>query len=111
MTYMPTKKLKAVSLETMLDNHLGKSGTAKRDAFEHELRLDLLGYAIKQASVYHNLSQDQLGKLIGVQKAQISKLENNFTNARFDTVMKVFDALNVKVNFRVELPKRKLSLG
>jgi HTH-type transcriptional regulator / antitoxin HipB len=76
---------------------------------EQELRLDLLGYAIKEARLYHNLTQEQLGKLIGVQKAQISKLENNFTNARFDTVIKVFNALHAKVNFRVELPKRKLS--
>ena len=108
---MPTKKLKTVSLETMIDKHVGKEGTSRRDAFEQELRLDLLGYAIKEARLYHNLTQEQLGKLIGVQKAQISKLENNFTNARFDTVIKAFKALNAKVNFRVELPKRKLSLG
>jgi HTH-type transcriptional regulator/antitoxin HipB len=108
---MPTKKLKTVSLETMIDKHIGKEGTSPRDAFEQELRLDLLGYAIKEARLYHNLTQEQLGKLIGVQKAQISKLENNFTNARFDTVIKAFNALNAKVNFRVELPKRKLSLG
>jgi DNA-binding XRE family transcriptional regulator len=107
---MPTKKLKTVSLETMMDKHIGKEGTSRRDAFEQELRLDLLGYAIKEARLYHNLTQEQLGKLIGVQKAQISKLENNFTNARFDTVIKAFNALNAKVNFRVELPKRKLSL-
>jgi HTH-type transcriptional regulator/antitoxin HipB len=108
---MPTKKLKAVSLETMIDKHVGKNGTSRRDAFEQELRLDLLGYAIKEARLYHNLTQEQLGKLIGVQKAQISKLENNFTNARFDTVIKVFNALHAKVNFRVELPKRKLYLA
>jgi len=108
---MPTKKLKTVSLETMMDKHIGKEGTSRRETFEQELRLDLLGYAIKEARLYHNLTQEQLGKLIGVQKAQISKLENNFTNARFDTVIKAFNALNVKVNFRVELPKRKLSLG
>jgi DNA-binding XRE family transcriptional regulator len=107
---MPTKKQKTVSLETMMDKHIGKEGTSRRDAFEQELRLDLLGYAIKEARLYHNLTQEQLGKLIGVQKAQISKLENNFTNARFDTVIKAFNALNAKVNFRVELPKRKLSL-
>lgn len=106
---MPTKKIKTVSLETMIDKHIGKDGTSRRDAFEQELRLDLLGYAIKEARLYHNLTQEQLGKLIGVQKAQISKLENNFTNARFDTVIKVFNALHAKVNFRVELPKRKLS--
>lgn len=105
---MPTKKLKTVALESMLDKHLGKPGTSKRNAFEHELKLDLLGYAIKEARLYHNLTQEQLGKLIGVQKAQISKLENNFTNARFDTVIKVFNALNAKVNFMVKLPRKKL---
>ena len=86
---MPTKKIKPVSLDTMMDKHIGKIGTPSRDALEQELRIDLLGYAIKEARLYHDLTQEQLGKLIGVQKAQISKLENNFTNARFDTVMKV----------------------
>jgi HTH-type transcriptional regulator/antitoxin HipB len=105
---MPTKKLKTVSLDTMIDNHVGKPGTPSREAFEHELSLDLLGHAIKEARLYHNLTQEQLGQLIGVQKAQISKLENNFTNARFDTVIKVFNALHAKVNFNVKLPKKKL---
>jgi HTH-type transcriptional regulator/antitoxin HipB len=96
---MPTKKLKSVPLESMIDKHIGRLGTPARETFEHALTLDLLGYAIKEARLYHNLTQEQLGKLIGVQKAQISKLENNFTNARFDTVIKVFN---------VQLPKRKL---
>jgi DNA-binding XRE family transcriptional regulator len=105
------KKMKTVSLETMIEKHVGKIGSAPRDSFEQELKLDLLGYAIKEARLHHNLTQEQLGKLVGVQKAQISKLENNFTNARFDTVIKVFNALNAKVNFKVELPKTKLSVA
>ncbi len=109
---MPTnKKLKTVSLDTMLDKHIGKVGTYDRDAFERELNLELLGYGIKDARLYNNLAQEQLGKLVGVQKAQISKLENNFTNPRFDTVIKVFNALHAKVNFKVELPKRKLKVA
>lgn len=105
------KELKTVSLDTMIDKHIGKVGTPSRDAFEQELKLDLLGSAIKEARLHHNLTQEQLGKLVGVQKAQISKLENNFTNARFDTVIKVFNALNAKVNFKVELPKKKLKIA
>jgi len=105
------KKMKTVSLDTMIDEHVGKIGTPVRDAFEQELKLDLLGNAIKEARLHHNLTQEQLGKLVGVQKAQISKLENNFTNARFDTVLKVFNALHVKVNFKVELPKKKLKVA
>lgn len=109
---MPAKKkMKTISLDTMIDKDIGKIGTPKRDAFEYELKLDLLGQAIKEARLHYNLTQEQLGQMVGVQKAQISKLENNFTNARFDTVIKVFNALNAKVNFRVELPKRKLKIA
>lgn len=103
-------KLKTVSLDLMIDKHIGKRGTEKRDVFENELRIDLLGQAIKQARQDQNLTQEQLGKLVGVQKAQISKIENSIKNARFETILKVFDALGAKVNFNVELKKKKLAL-
>jgi DNA-binding XRE family transcriptional regulator len=108
---MPTsKKIKTVTLESMLDKHIGKEGSSKRNAFEYELKLELLGEAIKQARQQQNLTQEQLGRLVGVQKAQISKLENNVTNVRFDTILKVFNALHAKVNFKVELPKTKITI-
>ncbi len=103
------KKFKTVSLDTMINKHIGKRGTSKREAFESELRIDLLGQAIKQARQERNLTQEQLGELVGVQKAQISKIENSVKNARFETIIKVFDALGAKVNFSVELNKRKLA--
>lgn len=96
-------KFKTVSLDTMIDQHIGKRGTKKRDAFENELRIDLLGQAIKQARLERHMTQEQLGELVGVQKAQISKIENSVKNARFETILKVFDALGAKVNFNVEL--------
>lgn len=102
-------KLKTVSLDTMIDKHIGKRGTVQREAFENELRIDLLGQAIKQARQERNLTQEQLGELVGVQKAQISKIENSVKNARFETILKVFDALGAKVNFNVELDNKKLA--
>jgi len=108
---MATKKLKTVSLDTLLDKHIGETGSKKRDAFEYELRLELLGEAIRQARLDQKMTQEQLGKLIGVQKAQISKLENNVTNARFDTILKVFNALHAKVNFRVELSNARIKVA
>jgi DNA-binding XRE family transcriptional regulator len=97
------KEFKTVSLDTMIDKHIGKRGTTKRDSFENELRIDLLGDAIKRARKERNLTQEQLGKLVGVQKAQISKIENSVKNARFETILKVFEALGAKVNFNVEM--------
>jgi DNA-binding XRE family transcriptional regulator len=102
-------KFKTVSLDTMIDKHIGKRGTERREAFENELRIDLLGQTIKQVRQQRNLTQEQLGELVGVQKAQISKIENSVKNARFETILKVFDALGAKVNFNVELTNNKIA--
>ena len=96
------EKMKTVSIDSMIEKHVGKKGTKKRDAFENELSIELLGEAIKQGRKQRNLTQEQLGKLVGVQKAQISKLENSLTDARFDTILKVFKALNAKIHFNVQ---------
>jgi DNA-binding XRE family transcriptional regulator len=94
---------KTISLETMIDRHIGIRGTSKREAFENELRIDLLGHAIKQARIERHLTQQQLGELVGVQKAQISKIENSIKSTRFDTILKVFNALGTKISFQVEM--------
>ena len=94
---------KTISLDTMIDRHIGIRGTPKREAFENELRIDLLGYAIKQARLKRHLTQQQLGTLVGVQKAQISKIENSIKNTRFETILKVFNALETKVSFQVDM--------
>ncbi len=101
-------QLKTVSIDTMIDNHIGKRGIDNREAFENELKIELLGQAIKQARQLRNLTQEQLGQLVGVQKAQISKIEHSVTNARFETILKVFTALGAKVNFNVEMLKHNV---
>lgn len=101
--------MKTYSLDELTDNYIGKKGTEKRNEFENELRLDLLGQAIKQVRLERNLTQEELGELVGVKKAQISKIENNATNARFATILKVFKALDVKVNFNVEFNNEKFA--
>ena len=100
---MEKRTLKTYCLDEITDKYVGKRGTKKRESFEYELRLDLLGDAIKQARKDRNLTQEELGKLVGVKKAQISKIENSLTDARFETIIKVFKALNAKINFNVEL--------
>jgi len=105
------KKLKIYSLDELTDKHIGKRGTPSRESFEYELSLDLIGVAIKQARKERHLTQEELGKLIGVQKAQISKLENSLTDARFETILKVFKALNAKINFNVELLNQRVKIA
>ena len=99
---MDKKKMKTYSLEELTDQYVGKKGTATRDKFEFDLKLDILGKMIKKARKEQNLTQEQLGNLVGVQKAQISKIENNAKDVRLSTVMKVFEALKAKVKMTIE---------
>lgn len=103
--------MKVYTLDAITDKYIGKIGTKKRDAFEYELRLDLLGEAIKQARQERNLTQEELGRLVGVQKAQISKIENSLTDARFETILKVFKALNAKISFTIELLNQSVRIA
>lgn len=103
--------MKTYSLEEITDKHLGKVGTPERDAFDQELRLDILGQTIKKLREERNMTQAELGELVGVKRAQISKIENSLTDARFETILKVFRALNAKVNFSIEVMNQKMSLG
>lgn len=102
------KKMKLISLEEITDKYIGKIGTPKRDSFERELRADLIAEAIKEVRLKRNLTQAQLGKLVGVQKAQISKLESGNIDMRFETVLRVFSALKAKISFNIELMGGKL---
>ena len=100
--------MKTYSLKEVTDQYIGNRGTPKRELFEQELRLELLGDVIKKARKAKHLTQEQLGELVGVQKSQIAKIENSTTDARFSTVLRVFEALKAKVNFTVELEDQKL---
>lgn len=105
------KPFKTVNIDDLTDKYIGKRGTSKRETFENELRMDLIGEAIKQARKERHLTQEELGQLVGVKKSQISKLENSLTDARFETIIKVFKALNAKVNFNVELLNQSVKLA
>ena len=100
---MATKALKTYSLSEMKDKYIGKVGTQEREEYEYELRMDVLGKMIKAARQERNLTQEELGKLVGVQKAQISKLESSANSATIDTIIKVFKALKAEINFNVKL--------
>lgn len=102
--------MKTYTLDEVQDQFIGKIGTPNRDRFEYELQIELIGDAIKQARKERNLTQEQLGKLVGVQKAQISRIENNTSNITIETLLKVFNALQAKVRLQVELPQFTINI-
>jgi HTH-type transcriptional regulator / antitoxin HipB len=89
--------------------HQEKEDLAQPSKYNIELPLDkkIIGRVIKALRKIRKFSQTRLGRSIGVQKAQISKLENSGSNITLGTMLKVFTALRTKVTFRVELDRKK----
>lgn len=108
---MKTKEVKTYSLAEMKDKYIGKAGTTDRDEYEYELSMDVLGKMIKSARKERKLTQEELGRLVGVQKAQISKLESSANSATIDTILKVFKALKADINFNVKLEDNFIKLA
>ena len=103
--------MKIYTLDQVQDQLIGTVGTPNRDRFEYELQMDLISKAIRETRKERNLTQEELGKLIGVQKSQISRLESNASNATIDTLMRVFAALKAKVKLQIELSETQISIG
>ena len=107
---MAIEQMKSYSLAEMKEKYVGKTGTEARDNYEYELRMDVLGRMIKAARQERNLTQEELGKLVGVQKAQISKIESSANSATIGTILKVFKALKADVHFNVTIENQQLQL-
>ena len=80
--------LRLTSFEDFQDKNLGKIGTP--DA----LQAYRMGEVIKQARKARNLTQEQLGAKVGVQKSQISRLERGH-GITFNTMARIFKAMNI----------------
>ena len=108
---MGQTEIKSYSLAEMKDKYIGAQGTIEREEYEYELRMDVLGKMIKTARQERNLTQEQLGVLIGVQKSQISKLESSANSATIDTILRVFKELKAEINFNVRLEQQNIKLA
>lgn len=96
--------MKVYTLEEMEDKYIGKKGTPERDQYEQELAEELhayrLGEAIKQARLSQNLTQEQLGEKVGVQKAQISRLERG-KSISLSSMTRVFRSMGIPLTLEI----------
>lgn len=93
------KDMKTMTQEQMLDKYIGKKGSPERAEYESEVRKAIddyrIGEAIKAERKKQGLTQEQLGERIGVQKSQISRIENG-KGSTYSTLVRVFKALGAR---------------
>ena len=92
------ENMKLYTLEEVKDELIGKVGTPERDKHEREvaeaINAYFIGEAIRKARQAQNLTQEQLGERIGVQKSQISKFERG-KSITLTSMTRIFKALGI----------------
>jgi len=72
-----------------LEERYGKSGTETREAYEQEFEAFKLGVVIQEMREKQNLTQSQLAEKCGTTKSYISRIENNASDIRLLTLMRI----------------------
>lgn len=91
--------MKLYNFEEILEEDLGAVGTPERDEFERSVdrhvQVYRVGEAIKRAREAKQLTQTELGKKLGVQRAQVSRIESG-KSITLTSMIRAFQALGVE---------------
>jgi ribosome-binding protein aMBF1 (putative translation factor) len=97
---MKKRDMKLYSFEDLLEEDYGRVGTPKRDEFERSVdeavQAYRVGEAIKKAREAQQLTQAELGEKMGVQRAQVCRIESG-KSITLTSMMRAFRALGVQV--------------
>lgn len=91
--------MKTYTFDEVKDELLGKVGTSERDEHERKVAEAVnafrLGEVVRERRLDQNLTQEELGKRMGVKKSQVSKLERG-DDMSLRSMRRVFRALGVE---------------
>lgn len=77
------------TFEELLDNKYGKKGNPKREKWEQEFEVFRLGVLLEEARLKMGLTQEELAEKCGTNKSYISRIENNASDIRLSTLMRI----------------------
>ena len=86
---MQTEDKKIRTFAAHLEEQYGKIGTEARDKYEEEYESFELGILIQEMRKERGLTQQQLALKCGTTKNYISKIENNASDIRLSTLMRI----------------------
>ena len=92
------------SWDDHLDKKYGKTGTPTREKYEQEFEAFKIGVLIQEARKKQHLTQEQLAEKVGTTKNYISRIENNASDIRLSTLMRIIrEGLGGQLKLLVEL--------
>lgn len=93
-----------VSWDVHLDKKYGKEGTTSREKYEEEFEAFKIGVLIQAARKKQHMTQEELAKKVGTTKNYISRIENNASDIRLSTLMRIIrDGLGGHLKLSVDI--------
>jgi DNA-binding XRE family transcriptional regulator len=87
-----------------IDNKYGKKGTQTRNEFDEGFETFKIGVLIQEARKKQHLTQKELAEKIGTTKNYISRIENNASDIRLSTLIRIIrDGLGGNLNLSFDL--------
>ena len=86
------------TLDEVEDRLIGPKGSEARNKYEAEMQDFLVGLTIRKAREEKHMTQEQLGALMGVKRAQVSRIENG-KGLSLDSIRRAFKALGVQTGY------------
>jgi HTH-type transcriptional regulator / antitoxin HipB len=77
------------TLDELLENKYGKRGSEKREQWEQEFEAFRIGVLIEEARLKLGMTQEELAEKCGTNKSYISRIENDASDIRLSTLMKI----------------------
>lgn len=84
-----TENKNFTTLDEILDKKYGKKGAEKREKWEQEFEAFRLGVILGEARIKLGMTQEELAEKCGTNKSYISRIENNASDIRLSTLMKI----------------------
>ncbi len=97
-------KPRLTSFADHLDEQYNKPGTASREKYEQEFEAFKLGVMLQEIRKSKGLTQEQLAEKCGTTKTYISRIENNASDIRLSTLMRIIQkGLGGHLRLRVDM--------
>lgn len=96
---MMNKNKHITSFDAHLNANYGDRGTESRELFEEGFEAFKIGVLIQEARKKQHLTQEELALKVGTTKNYISRIENNASDIRFSTLMRIVEGLGGSIRF------------
>lgn len=97
-------KTKIVDFDDHLNKEYGERGTETREFFEEGFEAFRLGVMLQELRKNQGMTQEQLARKCGTTKTYISRIENNASDIRLSTLMRIIrEGLGGHLKLNVEI--------